>query len=188
MSSNANEELEHLYRRLHALVLGGSDLYDVLQTAQYLRGEHPDAPGHDGRLPWHVRRTLETGMFVTYARPFVDASGRGLPQLKRARGLSAELRASHEEILERRNRVYAHTDETPLRRILELSNAAERAAWVREQRELSEEWFPPTREGLEDVVALATAHLESFLSEIDEVSNRILATEGAETDRSSSAR
>lgn len=163
-------------------------MYDVLQTAQYLRGEHPGALGHDRILPWHVRRTLETGMFVTYARPFVETRGRGLPQLKRARGLSAELQVSHADILERRNRVYAHTDETPLRRILELSNAAERAAWVREQRELSEVWFPPTREGLEDVVALATAHLEAFLSEIDEVSTRILAIEGAETGRSSSAR
>lgn len=152
-------------------------MYDVLQTAQYLRGEHPNAPGQVADLPWHVRRTLETGMFVTYARPFVDVRGRGLPQLKRARGLSAELRASHEGILERRNRVYAHTDETPLRRILELASAAERAAWVRDQGELSEEWFPPTAAGLADVVALAAAHLESILSEIDEVRIRILATE-----------
>lgn len=126
MSSSASDE--HLYRRLHALVLGGSDMYDVLQTAQYLLGQHAEAPGHDGSLPWHVRRTLETGLFVTYARPFVEGRGRGLPQLKRARGLSAELQASHADILERRNTVYAHTDETPLRRILELSNAAERAA------------------------------------------------------------
>jgi hypothetical protein len=126
-------------------------------------------------MPWHVRRTLETGLFVTYARPFVDARGGG--QIKRARGLSDELRASHDDIVNRRNRVYAHTDRTPLRRILELSDPEERAAWVRARGELQEEWFPPTRQGLEIAIALAAAQLQSFLDEIDAVRSRILAIE-----------
>jgi hypothetical protein len=177
VSKDANDKLEALYRRLHALVLGGSDMHDVLETARYLRGEHAEAPGHDGGVPWHVRRVLETGMFVTYARPFAERRRPGLPRLKRAAGLSEELRATHNEILERRNRVYAHTDETPLRRIIELSNAEERAAAVRKEVEYLEQWFPPTRDGLADVVALAVAHLESLMAEIDEVRARIVVLE-----------
>jgi len=166
--------LDYLYARLEALILAGADMFDVYETSQYLLGEHPDAPGHDDKIPWHVRRTLETGLFVTYARPFIGARRGG--QMKRARGLSDELRAFHDDMVFRRNRVYAHTDRTPLRRILELSDADERAAWVRDRGELREEWFPPTREGLKTAIELARAHLQSFLEEIDAVRSRIIAS------------
>jgi len=188
MPSDTSPNLEALYRRLHALILGGVDMHDVLETAQYLRGEHPGAAGHDGGMPWRARRTLESGMFVAYSRPFVDSRRRGLPQLKRASGLSAELQDSHKEILSRRNSVYAHTGETPLRQVLQLAEPGDRAAWVRDQGDLSEQWFPPTRELLDDVAALAAAHLESFLAEIEEVRSLILATEERLSAQSSSAR
>ena len=97
--------------------------------------------------------------------------------MKRAAGLSDELRASHDDIVKRRNRVYAHTDRTLLRRILQLSDPVERVAWVREQGELQEEWFPPTRAGLETTIALAAAHLKTFLDEIEAVRSRILNLE-----------
>jgi signal transduction histidine kinase len=158
----------HLERRLRALVLGAIDMYDAWETARYLLGDHPEAAGHAAGAPWRVRRTMETGMIVTYARPFVDSRGHGLPRLKRAVNLTAEFRASHEEILSRRNAVYAHTDETPLRRILELSDPARLEDWLSEPGgELSEEWHPPTGAMLGDVIVLTTAHLASFLQEID---------------------
>jgi hypothetical protein len=97
--------------------------------------------------------------------------------MKRASGISDELRTSHDDIVERRNRVYAHTDRTLLRRILQVSDPVERAAWVRERGELREEWFPPTRAGLESTIALATAHLKAFLEEIDAVRTRIIENE-----------
>ncbi len=149
-------------------------MFDVIETSRYLLGEHPEAEGHDRQMPWHVRRTLETGLFVTYARPFVQTRGSG--HMKRAPGLNAELQASHDEIVFRRNRVYAHTDQSPLRRILEMKDAKERAAWVENRGELREEWFPPTREGLQTAIALAQAHLYRFLQEIDEVREQILAS------------
>jgi hypothetical protein len=173
------QKVEYLYQRLHALVLGGIDMHDVLETATYLLGEHSEAPGHDGGMPWRARRTLETGIFVTYARPFTETRRPGLPHLKRARGLSPEQRESHAEILSRRHQVYAHTDDTPLRQVLQLADSGERAAWVREQDALSEQWFPPTRDMLTDVAALAAAHLDSFLEEIEKVRTAILAEVGA---------
>jgi signal transduction histidine kinase len=145
--------------------------------ARYLLGDHPEAPGHAAEEPWRVRRTMETGMIVTYARPFVDSRRDGLPRLKRAVNLTAELRESREELLSRRNAVYAHTDETPLRRILELSDPAKLEDWLSEPRgELREEWHPPTNAMLGDVIALTTAHLGSFLDEIDALRTQRLSS------------
>jgi len=70
----------------------------------------------------------------------------------------------------------------------QLAEPGDRAAWVRDQGDLSEQWFPPTRELLDDVAALAAAHLESFLAEIEEVRSLILATEERLSAQSSSAR
>jgi hypothetical protein len=162
--------MEHLYDRLETLVLAGVDMFDVYETSGYLLGEHPDAREHDGELPWHVRRTLETGLFVTYARPFI-----GNRRIARARGLSEELRAFHDDMVFRRHRVYAHTDRTRLRRIIELNDPAERTAWLRGDAELREEWFPPTREGLQSATELASAHLQTLLDEIDAVRRLIIA-------------
>src|SRR5689334_9640134 len=98
---------EALTRRLKALVLADSDMADVYTGATYLLGEHEEAPGHDATVPWRVRRILETGLFVTYARPFTKA--RGLQTLSRARGLPPELVAAHKQILELRHLHFAHT-------------------------------------------------------------------------------
>jgi hypothetical protein len=97
--------------------------------------------------------------------------------MKRASGMTEELRRSHNDIVARRHLVYAHTDRTPLRRIIELSDPTERAVWVRDKGELREEWFPPTPDGLRDLIALAQAHLARFLDEIEAVRQRILALE-----------
>jgi hypothetical protein len=179
----AEPELEQLYRRLETLIFAGGDMFDVFETSRYLLGQHPDAAAHDGGMPWHVRRTLETGLFITYARPFVEARGRR--SLKQLRGLSDELRAFHDDIVNRRNQVYAHIDRTPLRRILQLRDPEERTAWVQKRGELREEWFPPTRKGLEILIELARAHLQTFLDAIDTVGTRILKMERSETQQTS---
>jgi hypothetical protein len=173
-ADDKDAELEFLYARLEALILAAVDMNDAAETAMYLLDDHPDARGHGGKMPWHVRRTLETGMFVTYARPFADTRGR--PSMKRVSQLSKELRAAHDDIVQRRNRVYAHTDRTALRRILELSEPEERAAWVQDGGDPREEWFPPTPDGLRDVIALAHTQLASFLEEMGAIRRRIVAT------------
>lgn len=172
-----HQRLETLYKRLHAYLLGGVDMHDVIETADYLRGQHVRAAGHDAGMPWRARRTLETGIFVTYARPFTEARGGGLPKLKRARGLPEELLKAHRDILERRHEVYAHTSETELRRILEIADPGDRVEWVRNQGELREHWSPPTRATLEDVMALAAANLASIVDEIEKTRAAILELE-----------
>lgn len=160
--------MEHLHARLEALVLAGIDMMDVFDTAEYLLTDHSH------QMPWRARRTLETGLFVTYSRPFVQTRDR--PPMNPAGGLSGELREVHEGVLIRRNRVYAHTDRTELRRIIEFSDPAERAIWIGQQGDLREEWFPPTDEVLRDLMELAREHMASFLEEIEAVRERIISS------------
>jgi hypothetical protein len=173
-SAPANQQ-DHLARRLRALVLGAVDMWDVFNVARYLLGDDSDAPPpHPQALPMRVRRALEAGMVITYARPFLVARGRGSPKLSPANGLGPELKASHDELLRRRNSVYAHNDETPLRQILELADQGTVMAWVeRSDGKLSEEWHSPTDGVLEDLVRLATLNLERFTDDAEGVKQRL---------------
>jgi hypothetical protein len=92
-----------LARRLKALILGGIDMSDVLETATYLLGSHEEAPGHDSGVPWRARRTLETGMCVAYARPFTES--RGLQMLTPAPNLPSEFVDAHTELMDLRRTV-----------------------------------------------------------------------------------
>lgn len=171
VSQDQGEAAQHLTRRLHALLLGGIDMQDVLATAEYLL-EHSESAERDDQMRWRVRRTLETGMFVTYARPFVHTRKLGLPKLKLARELSDELLASHDEVIRRRNAVHAHTDETDLRCILQTTSPAELRGWLHDSGELLEQWFSAEPEMLREIAELAKANLAGFLSEIEAIASR----------------
>jgi hypothetical protein len=184
---------EALARRLKALVLGRIDMGIVFETASYLLGEHTDAPGHDTGVPVAARRVLETGLVVTYARPFIDA--RGAETLSRARGLPGDLVQVHNEILELRSIVFAHTNDTPYRQLrksegLDQPSAwpEDLASWVTEEggllgQQFYEQWTLPTRETLDKLRALAVAHAEHFATQIDEVSERLRLGVGPTADR-----
>ena len=141
-------------------------MLDVIETAQYLMRD-------DTNVDPRVRRTLEAGMSVSYARSFVKTRGGlpgGLPKLNRASNLSADLLDSHEQIIKRRNAVYAHTDETDMRQIQLSSHALDR--WLSGQGEVQHQWESPTAGMLQDVIDLAGIHLEKFLDEIVKIQKR----------------
>jgi hypothetical protein len=122
-----------------------------------------------------VRRALEAGMVITYARPFLEARGKGLPKLSPAKRLGSELKASHDELMRRRNSVYAHNDETPLRRILEFADDQALRTWVEQPAStLSEEWHSPTDGVLRDVMTLSRLHLDRFTDEAEDIRQRLL--------------
>lgn len=105
----AKEREEHERQRVITLWFGRLDMEDVIHTAVYLRDADPQA------LQLEVRRTLEAGMFVAYARPFTRSRGR--PQLHLRKGRSPEHRELHREFLERRDKLYAHSDEIQVRKL-----------------------------------------------------------------------
>jgi len=120
------------------------------------------------------QRTLEAGMVITYARPFVEARGNRLPKLSPARNLSAELNETHDELLLGRHTIYAHNTHNQLRRILELSNKQALTTWIqRPDQTLNEEWSSPTERVLADVTRLAAEHLDRFADEIDKIARRL---------------
>jgi hypothetical protein len=169
--SDWEERFDREMRRLAAALLGTEDMGAVLKTVEHLRAG-PDDEEDDARA--RVRRTLETGMFVTYARPFTPS--RGLARLKRASGLSQELRNRHAELLALRDQTYAHTDETPHREIFELSDADEFVTWLREREpgEVVLSWRYPTEKLLDDIAALAEAHVASFDEVVRESRQRVI--------------
>jgi hypothetical protein len=172
-----------LERRLKALILAGLDMTDVIETATYLLGESEDARGHDGGVPWRVRKTLEAGLVVSYARPFTQS--KGLVTLSCAPGLSDDLRGTHDDLLDQRKTVYAHTDDTPFRQVRTVNEVGAPSDWPENLTqwvldnedpfagEIYEQWTPPTRPGLESIRALALANRAHFGTQIDDVCERI---------------
>jgi hypothetical protein len=104
-------------RRLAAQLFAISDMYAVVSAAHMLVSDIGEQ-----RLDSGDRLALETGLVVSYARPFTQS--RGGYQLQPADEPDDEdARELHEWLLAQRNRVYAHTDETEARRVLELAEA-----------------------------------------------------------------
>src|SRR5690349_3482897 len=96
-------------RRIQALLFGVSDMTCVEVTAEHLLEGDPRPGPRTGSL----RRTVEAGLVVVYARPFIES--RGLPRLSPAAFDTEHLRGVHAAFLEQRHQVYAHTDETAYR-------------------------------------------------------------------------
>lgn len=144
-------------------------MQDALETALYLLGEHSGAPAlHDRDLPSpYVRRTLEAGLVVSYLRPFTKSFA--YPRLERLSDLPEGLVDAHDDCLDVRNKVYAHTDDTPLRSVGPLDE------WIRGEREIGvvELWTPPTRDRLRAISQLAQLHRDAFDTEARELGDRL---------------
>lgn len=175
------EPTELLGVRLKSFVLGRLDMVAVHDTATYLLGEHADATGHDEGLPVAVRRAVETGLVVTYARPFTKRRGGFI--LPRARGLSAGLVQVHDQLLDLRKQFFAHNDDTPWRQLRHPEQLGELLGWPEDLptwirdgigiEDLFEQWTLPTRQTLEDIRVLAEAHYARFEGEAERITARL---------------
>jgi hypothetical protein len=157
-----------IVRRAEALHLACRDLLDVGICAGFLLDAVDTAPQLDPR----VRHVLETGMLVSYARPFTGSGGR---PIRPAHDLSQELRNFHNDIMTRRNKVYAHTDHTEMRQIrdLRLSDAAARLTASNDQTIVHEQWDSLSDAGLECVGVLARIHYTESHAELDRLRIRL---------------
>jgi hypothetical protein len=162
--NDETKKLEAVRRLRDALRLAGEGMRDVIATAEFLRAWPLDATEDDDLV--RVRATLETGMFVTYARPFTAS---GLNRLNSASGLSRDLCDLHDDIIGLRHRVYAHTDETPWREIVggdsPLSDFGVSSLY-------------PTAKLLEEVIVLARAQLAGFLASLEDLNRHLIGEEG----------
>jgi hypothetical protein len=155
-------------RRVASLAFGITDMTIVEATAKDLLDADPSVRG-DAVL---VRRALEAGVVVVYARPFIGS--RGLMQLAPAPFRTPRLRQTHETFLDVRHRVYSHTDDTDFRFLLELDEHDWFDRFLESGIEgFAESWWPPPPPVLEDVQALAAANRESYHAELERLRVRL---------------
>lgn len=130
---------EALELELTRLRLAQVDMRQVIEAATVLSEE---------RLNRYLYRALETAVVVCYARPFgrlnaVGAIDEDWESIRQAPNL-------HKELLRLRDKVYAHTDITEAREVLDVAEMfdLDSPAWT-------EGWRPISREALPKIVALA---------------------------------
>jgi hypothetical protein len=155
---------EAALRRAEVLSLALRDFWDVGLCVDYLL----DASNVAHQLNSRVRNVLETGMLVTYARPFNGKSGRTISP---ASDLSPILRGLHDDIILRRNKVYAHTDYTDFRQIVNLRSDGAISAFIAGDDETlnSEVWDYLSDEGLLHLGKLCQIHYTQSHAEHDQL-------------------
>ncbi len=162
MDGSNNDELAAMRRRRDAIRLAGEGMLDVIETAELLRYW----PVGDGDDVDRIRRVIETGMFVVYARPFT-----GSPlHVERARALTARQLELHQELIDLRHNVYAHSNVTPYREVVD--NETSPDGW-------DLRWLYPTPVLLDEVIDLARTQLASFLTALEKADERLAEAEAA---------
>lgn len=141
-------------------------MLDVIAAAEYLLAHRP-GPNED-QDEARLRRVLETGMVITYARPFTKS--RGFAKLGAPAGLEPRLRSLHDQILTFRAVLYAHNDNTPLRQIVEFTEHAAFERWLREDTDSwQESRYFPTPKLFSELIELARANLVSFFADHEQL-------------------
>jgi hypothetical protein len=96
-----------------AFVLATGDMREAFESAHYLARAQSAMGG--------AEFALTTGVVVSYARPFVKSRTPGYPRLDEKRWApdDADARTLHYELLRLRDVLYAHNDETEMRRAMD---------------------------------------------------------------------
>ena len=112
---------------------------------------------------------------ILYCRPFSGSGGRGISPDP---SLSKQLRAFHDDIMTRRNKVYAHADHTDYRRVRDLRSPTGIDVLRNfESANVHEEWDSLTDRGLTFLRELATAHHRRVTDEMNRIRARLPRTQ-----------
>jgi hypothetical protein len=103
-----------LERERARLVLAESDMKQAARGAAHIL--HEGAAMND-----YAERALMTGVLVTYASPFSKSNKVGPVEGEIAQLGSPALGHLHDEILSRRNDLFAHNDKTPWREAMDIA-------------------------------------------------------------------
>jgi hypothetical protein len=145
-------ERDRLLRDITRFRLARGDMRQVVAAAKAL---------HDERHNGDLCRALETAIVVCYARPFGRRNKVGA--LHENWGPLKQFPKIHAQLLSLRDKVYAHTDETEARQVVDVG-----ALLGLEAPSCTEGWFPIKREALASIAMLAN-DLDAALGEaIDE--------------------
>jgi hypothetical protein len=159
VGGNAAAERERLLQQVARLRFGAADMDQAAAAAEALLAER-----HNGSLC----RALETAIAVCYARPFSESNRIGSVGNRWIPKDSAERRL-HRRLIELRDQVYAHTDETDAREIIDVG------ALFGDESAFAEQWRPVDRTVLPRIVALCGSQQERFRKAAAELQARIVA-------------
>lgn len=146
-------ERNRLTNEIRRLRLAESDMNQAAAAAQALRTEH---------LNGDLCRALETAIAVCYARPYGSSNKVGvlgdewLPE-------DPGDQALHGALLTRRDQVYAHTDRTDARGIVDVFGDGT----------FVEEWRPLSRDVLPRIITLAARQQARFREGVEDRQERL---------------
>lgn len=148
---------EHMRHRLTGLLLAREDMEQAAAAARAVIAWMPPDVA--------LMRALETGMAVSYARPFVDATLPGARLSKADRPTSEGERELHDLLLWFRRKVYAHTDAESGRNASPIMPPE--AGWPDGIPGVGygSTWQPFPRERLTEVVEVCDRQAQRFLDE-----------------------
>jgi hypothetical protein len=144
------------YDLLRVLRLGAIDMQSAAEAARSLANKVFAAPAS--------ARVLETGLVVTYARPYLESNTRAVG--RKLWPEDPEDRALHERIIEDvRSPYHAHSDRTPHRTLIDTSAML----GLDGPPTFAEGWTRLTTEDLEHLAALADRQAEKLHAAADEI-------------------
>jgi hypothetical protein len=150
-------ERNRLVRELRRLRLAQSDMVQAAAAAEALKGEREESP---------LGRALETACVVIYARPFTSNKvGRLGDEWAPS---DPEERALHDELCRKRDQVYAHSDETALRDVVDIG-----ASIGKDHPVYAEQWHPVSREVLPAFIRMAWRQEKRFYDAAVEVERKL---------------
>ncbi|MHB8469017.1 MAG: hypothetical protein ACYDCH_04575 [Gaiellaceae bacterium] len=95
------------------LLLAAEDMRQAATAARFLKGLRVETGETMTEDQYHLIHVLETGLVVTYMRPF--SRSHSFEPLTRDEFVPTNWHALHEELKDLRNKVYAHIDDHPNR-------------------------------------------------------------------------
>ena len=133
-------ERNSLMREVRRFRFAQADMRQAAAAAEALSREH-----HNDDLC----RALESAIVVIYARPFARRNQVGMLGDEWA-PTEPLLHNLHNELLEKRNQVYAHSDETAMRDVIDIG-----ATLGKDHPVYSEQWLPVSRPMLPIFIRMA---------------------------------
>jgi hypothetical protein len=160
--SNGQDKLHEsdrnrLENELRRLRLAQSDMVQAAAAAEALKGEREESP---------LGRALETACVVIYARPF---SSNKIGRLGDEWAPDdPEEGALHDELCRKRDQVYAHSDKTAMRDVVDMGTSI-----GKEHPVYFEQWHPVNRDVLPAFIRMAWRQEKRFYDAAVEVEGKL---------------
>lgn len=127
-----------------------NDMEEVIAGAKYLTLEN-ESVGNNSIHIYQLHKVIETGLITAYSRPFTQTNFKCKFGDSEIAHLEKDAKLLHKEILDLRDRRYAHTD-----------IVSERVAGINENGEFYEGWKPISKTKLLKIIELSEKNRDEW--------------------------